>query len=173
MSTGATLPFKISVLVFLHDENGKLLLIQRTKAPNQGCWSPIGGKLETGTGESPFECAVREVAEEVGVKVQTSDLHLFGMISEKGYEGQTHWLMFLFDCRRRLKEVPATISEGKFAFFAREEIAQIKVPESDRTLIWPIFDQHRRSFIAYRAECHPHEPLQMVIEETHRQPHLD
>ncbi len=60
MSAGpAALPFKISVLVFLRDEAGRLLLLQRTKAPNIGCWSPPGGKLETALGESPFECAVR------------------------------------------------------------------------------------------------------------------
>ena len=67
MTAGAALPFKISVLVFLRDEAGRLLLIQRTKAPNLGCWSPIGGKLEMGLGESPFECAVRETFEETGL----------------------------------------------------------------------------------------------------------
>lgn len=50
MSAGpAALPFKISVLVFLRDEAGRLLLLQRTKAPNIGCWSPPGGKLEMAT----------------------------------------------------------------------------------------------------------------------------
>jgi len=58
-------PFKISVLVFLRDARGRQLLIKRRKAPNLGCWSPIGGKLEMGTGESPFECAIRETGEEV------------------------------------------------------------------------------------------------------------
>ena len=48
-------PFKISVLVFLRDVRGRLLLIKRSKAPNLGCWSPIGGKLEMERGESPFE----------------------------------------------------------------------------------------------------------------------
>ena len=71
MSAGSALPFKISVLVFMHDAQGRLLLIQRTKAPNKGCWSPIGGKLEMATGESPFECAVREVGEESGATVAT------------------------------------------------------------------------------------------------------
>ena len=70
MSPSAPLPYKISVLVFLYDAAGKFLLIQRRKAPNMGCWSPVGGKLETGIGESPFECAVREVEEEVGKKIR-------------------------------------------------------------------------------------------------------
>jgi len=51
MSAIKPLPYKISVLVFLFDKAGKFLLIQRRKAPNLGCWSPIGGKLETSIGE--------------------------------------------------------------------------------------------------------------------------
>ena len=47
------------------------------------------------TGESPFECAVRETREETGLEVATDDLHLFSIIAEKAYEGQSHWLMFL------------------------------------------------------------------------------
>lgn len=173
MSAGIPLPFKISVLVFMHDAQGRLLLIQRTKAPNIGCWSPLGGKLEMATGESPFECAVREVAEESGVKVNTGDLHLFGMISERGYEGEAHWLMFLFDCRLPLAALPPPIDEGKFGFFARSEIAHTQIPETDRTLLWPIYDEHRRGFIAYRAECDPTQPLKMIIEETQGRPNLD
>jgi 8-oxo-dGTP diphosphatase len=173
MSLAAPLPYKISVLVFLYDTAGKFLLLQRKKAPNIGCWSPVGGKLETSTGESPFECAVREVEEEVGKKITTPDLHLFGMISEKGYEGQNHWLMFLFTCRQPLSGLPPTIDEGHFGWFSREEINDIAVPDSDKTLLWPIYDQHHRGFISYRAECHPGKPLEMVIEETQLKPNLD
>lgn len=173
MSAGSILPFKISVLVFMHAENGDHLLIQRTKAPNQGCWSPIGGKLEMAMGESPFECAVREVGEESGATITTEDLHLFGMISEKGYEGQAHWLMFLFDCRKPLTSLPQTIDEGKFGFFSRATVETTQVPETDRTLLWPIYDRYHRGFIAYRAECNPGQPLLMTIEETNDHPHLD
>ena len=173
MSAGAPLPFKISVLVFMHDEAGRLLLIQRTRAPNAGCWSPIGGKLEMATGESPFECAVRETAEETGLTIAAADLHLFGMISEKGYEGQSHWLMFLFDCRKPLTSLPPPIDEGSFGFYTREEVDRTAVPATDRTLLWPVYDEHRRGFIAYRAECHPDHPLEVVVEETRTRPNLD
>jgi len=167
------LPFKLSALIFLRDTSGRLLMMRRNKAPNLGRWSPVGGKVETSAGESPFECAVREAFEETGARITTADLHLFGMISEKGYEGQSHWLMFLFDCRRPLTALPATIDEGRFAFFAREELGDVAVPETDRTLLWPVYDEHRRGFIAYRAECHPGAPLRVVVEETSAQPNLD
>ncbi len=163
----APLPFKISVLVFLRDAAGRLLMMRRNKAPNLGRWSPVGGKLETALGESPFECAVRETAEETGFAIAAADLHLFGMITERGYEGQSHWLMFLFDCSKPLPGLPPDIAEGSFGLFTRGDVDGLAVPESDRTLIWPVYDGNRGGFIAYRAECHPDGPLVMTVEETH------
>ena len=81
------LTYKLAVLVFIENEQGEQLLMLRAKPPNLGVWSPIGGKLETGIGESPFECAVRETQEETGLVIKSSDLHLFSMIAEKAYEG--------------------------------------------------------------------------------------
>jgi 8-oxo-dGTP diphosphatase len=81
--------------------------------------------------------------------------------------------MFLFDCRRPLQGLPPAIDEGRFAFFTRAELATTQVPASDRTLLWPIWDEHRRGFVAYRAECDPGAPLRMTIEETQARPNLD
>lgn len=172
MSVTAQLPFKISVLVFLRDGEGRHLLIRRAKAPNLGCWSPVGGKLEMTEGESPFECAIREVGEETGHALIASDLHLFGMVSERAYEGANHWLMFLFDCRKPLQGLPPDISEGGFGFFTRAEIDSLQLPPTDRTLLWPVWDSHRGSFLAFRADCDPGKPLVMTTEESHLLPHL-
>lgn len=149
------LNFKISVLVFVRDEQGRLLLIERLKEPNKNCWSPIGGKLEMRLGESPFECAIRETREEIGLEISEIDLHMFSMISEKAYEGNCHWLMFLFDCKKRIKALPKNISEGSFAFFEYGEImsGKIKIPETDRTLLWNIWEKHRDGMVVLRAEC--------------------
>ena len=162
----ATLPFKISVLIYLRDEAGRLLLIHRNKSPNKGLWSCIGGKLDMGCGESPFEAAIREVREETGLNLAGKDLHLFGMISEKNYEGDTHWLMFLFNCRKPLNFAPPDIAEGKFAFHAPEAIAALPVPETDRQILWPLYFQQRDGFTAMRADCSPAKPLEAVAEET-------
>jgi 8-oxo-dGTP diphosphatase len=160
------LPYKISVLVFLQNHAGEELLILRQKPPNLGNWSPIGGKLEMDIGESPFECAARETFEETGLKISTSDLHLFAMIGEKAYEGQSHWLMFLFACRTKLDRLPTDISEGKFAFFSRAGIDQLPIPETDRAALWPIYDRFRDRFVALRADCAPGKPVNVVIEEV-------
>lgn len=163
MST--SLPYKIAVLVFLENAAGEHLLLLRAKPPNLGVWSPIGGKLETAIGESPFECAVRETKEETGLEITTSDLHLFAMIAEKAYEGQSHWLMFLFRCKLPLTSLPVDIQEGRFGFFSRAAINQLPIPETDRTALWPIYDRYRDRFVALRADCAPGKPVAVEIEE--------
>jgi 8-oxo-dGTP diphosphatase len=160
-----TLTYKIAVLVFLENLEGEQLLMLRAKPPNLGVWSPIGGKLETGLGESPFECAVRETFEETGFAVPASDFHLFAMIAEKAYEGQSHWLMFLFRCKRPLATLPPDISEGRFGFFSRAAIDALPIPETDRTALWPIFDRYKDRFVALKADCAPGKPVKVEIEE--------
>ncbi len=159
------LPYKIAVLVFLENSAGEQLLLLRAKPPNLGVWSPIGGKLELATGESPFECAVRETREETGHEIVTADLHLFAMIAEKAYEGQSHWLMFLFHCRKPLNTTPAEIHEGRFAFFSRTAIDALPIPETDRTALWPTFDGYKDRFVALRADCMPGRPVRVEVEE--------
>jgi len=160
----ASIPYKLAVLVFLENKSGDHLLLLRAKPPNLGVWSPIGGKLETATGESPFECAVRETFEETGLRVRTPDLHLFAMIAEKAYEA--HWLMFLFRCKVPLDALPPAISEGKFAFFSRAAIDALPIPETDRNALWPIYDRYRDGFVALKADCAPGKPITVEVEET-------
>jgi 8-oxo-dGTP diphosphatase len=163
----SVLPYKISVLVFIGNAAGEQLLMLRAKQPNLGVWTPIGGKLEMTTGESPFECAVRETAEETGLVITSDQLHLFAMIAEKAYQGDTHWLMFLFRCKKTIAALPADITEGKFGFFSREQIKTLPIPETDQTALWPIFDQYRDGFVALKADC-ARSPITITVEQITR-----
>ena len=160
------LDHKIAVLVFIQNTAGDHLLLLRAKPPNLGTWSPIGGKLETGIGESPFECAARETREETGHPITPADLHLFAMISEKAYEGSAHWLLFLFRCTRPIQALPPDMVEGRFGFFSRSQIDSLPLPETDKTALWPIYDRHHTGFVALRADCRPGHPLEIVVEQT-------
>ena len=160
------LNYKIAVLVFLENAAGEQLLMLRAKPPNLGVWSPIGGKLETAGGESPFECAARETREETGLEVSPADMHLFAMIAEKAYEGESHWLLFLFRCRMPIPALPREIAEGRFGFFSRAAIDALPIPETDRTALWPVFDRYRDRFVALRADCSPDHPLRVEIEQV-------
>jgi 8-oxo-dGTP diphosphatase len=112
------LPYKIATLLYFFNEQDEVLLLKRTQEPNLGMWSPCGGKLKTDAGESPYACACREAFEEVGLKIEPADLHLSGLISEHGYQGQAHWLMFLFEPKPRLKELPAPHQAASAARYA-------------------------------------------------------
>lgn len=162
----APLSYKIAVLVFLENAAGEHLLLLRAKPPNLGVWSPIGGKLETATGESPFECATRETHEETGFAVARDELHLFAMIAEKAYEGESHWLLFLFHCKKPIPALPNDIAEGRFGFFGRAAIDALPIPETDRTALWPTYDRYRDRFVALRADCAPGRPLHVEIEQV-------
>jgi 8-oxo-dGTP diphosphatase len=161
-----TIGYKIAVLVFMQNDRDEHLLLLRSKAPNRGTWSPIGGKLETGIGESPFECAVRETQEETGHVISVADLHLFAMIAEKAYEGASHWLLFLFRCKKPILALPSDMEEGKFGFFSREAIESLELPETDRAALWRVYDQYAGGFVALRADCAPGQPLEIVTEQV-------
>ena len=158
------IPYKISTLVYIRDAQGRVLQLRRNKSPNLGLWSSIGGKLEMGLGESPFETAIREVKEEVAFDIEEKDLHLFCIVAEKGYENTCHWLMFLFDCKKRMDYLPTPIDEGSFAFHAPEDIFSLDIPETDRRYLWPIWMNHRDGFTSIRIDCRVSPPVGEIEE---------
>ncbi len=145
------LPYKIATLVYIFDERGNTLLLHRKKAPNQGLYSPIGGKLEQGIGESPYQCAIREVKEEIGLVLEYSDIRLCGLVAEKAYEGATHWLMFCFEVVRSITLAELEIPEGRLEWVPISEVANRPIPESDRKAIWPLMLQHSSQILRLKG----------------------
>jgi 8-oxo-dGTP diphosphatase len=160
------LPYKISTLLYCFNEREETLLLKRTQEPNRDLWSPCGGKLEMATGESPHACACREAHEEAGLQLTPADLHLAGIISEHGYEGRTHWLMFLFEVKMKLKTLPPPHPEGRFEFFPREKITALNIPQTDRERIWPWFWQFRGGFFVAHCHCHADGRNEWTLEES-------
>lgn len=160
------LPFKVSTLLFGFNEQDEVLLLERAREPNRGCWSPFGGKLEFDIGESPFECAAREAQEEAGLQLDVTDLHLTGIVSEQGYLGQAHWLMFLFEIRPRIPQVPPPHEEGRFAFHSRSTLQALSLPASDARVLWPLFWAHRGGFFSVRCLCRPEGTMVWRLEDS-------
>src|SRR5204863_202439 len=163
------LPYKIATLLYCFNERDEVLLLERTQEPNLGLWSPCGGKLHAEEGESPYACACREANEEIGVMLSATDLHLAGLVSEHGYQGQSHWLMFLFEVMPRLKEVPPVHREGRFEFFSRAALNGIKMPQTDLEQIWPWFWQHRGGFFAAHCRCRADGTNEWKLEQSRKQ----
>ena len=148
----SALPYRVATLIYIFDREDRALLIRRAREPNRGLWSPPGGKLKVDIGESPHMCAARETREETGLALAPADFHLTGLIGERAYQGQTHWLMFLFEARVRLDRTPPPHKEGPFAFVAREALGDRPLPDSDRRWVWPAFWAHRGGFFSAYLE---------------------
>ena len=165
-STTVPLPYKISTLLYCFNAQDEVLLLERAQEPNRGLWSPPGGKLRIDTGESPYACTCREAMEELGWQLAPSDLHLTGVVSEHGYQGQNHWLMFLFEAKRKLDFLPPTHREGRFQFFPKQGLASLKLPQTDAESLWPWFWKFRGGFFAAHCHCHPDGRNDWTLEES-------
>lgn len=161
-----TLPYKIATLLYAFHQRGEVLLLERAQEPNRGLWSPPGGKLHTSEGESPYACACREAEEELGLRLFPSDLHLTGLVSEHGYEGQAHWLMFLLEIKPRLVSLPPVHREGRFEFFTPAQMKTLALPLTDREQVWPLFWKHRGGFFAAHCRCLADGRNEWILEES-------
>lgn len=152
--TPPPLPYKIAVLCDLRDEQNRLLMLHRKKAPNRDLYSPIGGKLDTHTGESPAQCAQREIMEEAGLDIPIDRLRLAGVISESSFENEAHWLMFYYRVQGPVDLVPFEMREGRLEWIAQEDLWDLPLPATDRFAIWPTVRDHAPDgFFCLHVDC--------------------
>ncbi len=149
----APLPYKIAVLCYLFNQRGQVLLLHRAKPPNQHLYSPIGGKLHMDQGESPADCALREIREEVELDLGYADIHLTGLVSEKAFGDQTHWLMFLYEVTRPVEVRRMSFGEGTLEWHDLDAVEQLTIPDTDRHVIYPLFRKYRGRFFHVHIDC--------------------
>ncbi|MCZ6837018.1 MAG: NUDIX domain-containing protein [Planctomycetota bacterium] len=165
-----TLPYRIAVLCYLYDDQDQLLMLHRAKSPNLGMYSPIGGKVEVSEGESPHDGAVREISEEVKLDIPRDLLHLTGIVSEKAYENEHHWLIFIYEVMRPIAHdeiVDMTFNEGSLEWVKIDDIEKLDIPETDRKILWPLVNEHRGGFFMVHIDCSV-EPMQWDVRESHK-----
>ncbi len=156
--------YRVGALLCFRDAAARLLLMKRARQPNEGLWCAVGGKLEMATGESPYECAIREAKEEVGIDLEAGDLALRCILSEKDYERAGHWLMFIFEVRIPLQRLPGGIEEGAFRFFEIDELDGVAMPELDRRILLErVLDGESRGLHVLRAG--PGADPDLLVEE--------
>jgi 8-oxo-dGTP pyrophosphatase MutT (NUDIX family) len=98
--------------VFLLTTDHRLVLQLRDNKPdilNPGMITPFGGAAEPG--ESPVECALRELAEETGIEAQAEDLHRLDAVSQVDFRG--HPTAAVFFLLRHIDPDPLVVTEGR------------------------------------------------------------
>ena len=163
-----TLPYRIAVLCYLYDEDGRVLLLHRRQKPNIGMYSPIGGKLEVARGEGPHSCAIREIREETGITLPDAMVRLTGIVSETAYQSENHWLIFLFEVMRPIAHDEIgkmDFDEGMLEWIAPDDIAELNIPDTDREVIWPLVQEHRRGFFMVHFDCSA-QPMRWTLQES-------
>lgn len=152
-SSQAVLPYKIACLCYLYNETGELLLLHRALPPNRHLYSPIGGKLHTEEGESPMDCALREIEEEVGLTLTRDDIRLAGIVSETAYNNETHWLMFLYKVTHPVVVERTKFREGTLEWHDVESVHELPLPETDRVVINPLLEKYADEFFHVHIDC--------------------
>lgn len=167
------MPYRIACLCDLRDEQGRSLLLRRIKSPNQGLCSPIGGKLDVASGESPAQCAQREILEEAGIHVPIERLRLIGLVAETAFEGKGHWLMFVYRVLGPVKVEPHDMREGRLDWFRPDEVDLLPLPETDRRIILPLMRRTEPKsaggtpgFFAVHIDCRGSEMSWTVEQEV-------
>lgn len=128
---------KIATLCYVRHA-GRTLMIHRIKKQDdmhQGKWNGLGGKLEPG--ESPEECAIREIFEESGLKVKNP---LFkGFLTFPGFANEEDWYAFVFLANEFEGELIES-AEGYLSWIPDEELLGLNLWEGDLIFI-PWLDQ--------------------------------
>ncbi|MGG7519259.1 (deoxy)nucleoside triphosphate pyrophosphohydrolase [Allorhizobium undicola] len=124
-------PILLVAACALVDSDGRILLAQRPEGKSlAGLWEFPGGKVEAG--ESPEECLVRELHEELGVSTKVPCLAPLTFASHT-YE-KFHLLMPLYICRRY--EGMATGREGQaLKWVYPKDLRSYPMPPADEPLI--------------------------------------
>ena len=125
------------------EKDEKYLMLHRVKKKNDmnhDKWIGIGGKLEDG--ESPFDCARREVLEETGLRADA--LSYRGIVTFVSDEFGTEY-MHLFHCNDFSGELPEECDEGVPRWVEKSRIPELPIWEGDKIFL-KLLDTEKRFF---------------------------
>ena len=130
---------KLATLCYVMDKkSNSTLMIYRNKKGNdyhKGKWNGLGGKFEPG--ESPEECALREIKEESGLSVHSVTMK--GFITFPLFDGVDDWYVFLFTAND-FEGSLIDSAEGKLEWIPNEKLTEINLWDGDKIFIPWLFD---------------------------------
>lgn len=114
----------------------QVLLMKRNKEPNLGQWVAPGGKIERD--EAPYECAVRELKEETGLRAR--EIHLRGIVSLVMPELTEPCMQFLYLVTDLSGELVADEREGRLAWWPTDALKRLPMPQANRLFLPRVLD---------------------------------
>lgn len=129
---------QLATLCYVIDKN-KTLMLHRIKKKNdvhEGKWNGLGGKFETG--ETPQECAIREVKEESGLLIKNPMMH--GFITFPMFDGLKDWYVFIFTAKKFSGKLIES-QEGKLEWINNDKLLDLNLWEGDRIFIPWLFQK--------------------------------
>lgn len=128
---------KLATLCYVQKENKTLMLFRNKKENDyhEGKWNGLGGKFEPG--ETPEECAIREVYEESGLRVKNPVIK--GFVTFPLFDGKDDWYVFLFVFRNFEGEL-INSPEGRLEWIANENLKELNLWEGDQIFIPWLFE---------------------------------
>ena len=131
MKTPPSKPLVLVAAAAMIDVDGRVLIAKRPQGKQMaGLWEFPGGKVESG--ETPEACLIRELDEELGVKVTEACLAPF-VFTSHAYES-FHLLMPLYLCRRWEGVIQAREHEA-VAWVRPNKMADYPMPPADAPLV--------------------------------------
>ena len=134
------------------EKDGAYLMIHRVKKKNDenhDKWIGVGGKFEAG--ETPFDCARREIREECGVSPK--NLRYRGIVTFVSDEYGTEY-MHLFTADGYDGEIDYNCDEGVLEWVKKEKIPALPIWEGDK-IFFDLLDNEERFFslkLEYKKE---------------------
>lgn len=130
---------KLATLCYVIDRSkNSTLMIYRNKKENdfhEGKWNGLGGKFEAG--ESPEECAIREIEEESGLKV--SAVKMRGFITFPLFDGVDDWYVFLFTADKFSGDLIDS-PEGELKWIPLNELDKLNLWDGDKIFLKWLFE---------------------------------
>lgn len=127
---------QLATLCYVMNEN-KTLMLHRVKKENdyhKGKWNGLGGKFEVG--ESPEECAKREILEESGLVVENPLLK--GIITFPMFDNIKDWYVFVFTSDKFTGELIHS-NEGNLEWIDNDKLTDLNLWDGDKIFIPWIF----------------------------------
>ena len=134
------------------EKDGAYLMMHRTKKTNDenhDKWVGIGGKFEFG--ETPYDCARREILEETGLVPDT--LFYRGIITFVSDRYGTEY-MHLFTCNSFSGALKENCNEGELVWINKNEIYDLPIWEGDK-IFFRLIDKEEKFFslkLVYEGE---------------------